>query len=457
MPQPTLSASAALAAFAEQLCTGRRVLLLGSSLSALPELLLQRGARLVHVCDPDGLRAQQAAQSAGTSKLTFAPWNEGSVALRDAAFDLAVIENLGAFEPTRALREVRRVLGQRGVLLVASPNREAGRPLLPPALPSRTELDYYALYDAVAAEFQYVSMHGQAPFVGYAIAEFSPEGEIEPVIDSAFLARGSEEPEYFLALAAQFRPRAEAYAVVQLPLADVLAGSGGSADGAELERLRGSERQHRRRIAELEAMLKRSGQPAPVTSALEHKLARQDAWIRELEARAATADERADQAELELEELRQELEALKAAAPVAGSAADTGRAAEREALELELAALRSTLAERDERIQGLLGSEDSSTSDEIARLEQQLAERGQEVRRLERELREAERIGRELVDKLKRGNGSHGREADQELAFRLATAEADRQAAIWAAEALAERIEGLSRAGAAGAPPPSEN
>src|SRR6187397_1304823 len=98
MPQFTLSASAVLAAFAEQLCTGRRVLVLGSSQSSLPELLLQRGARLVHVCDADGVRAAQAAASAGTSKLSFAAWNDGSVALRDAAFDLCVIENLGAFE-----------------------------------------------------------------------------------------------------------------------------------------------------------------------------------------------------------------------------------------------------------------------------------------------------------------------------------------------------------------------
>ncbi|HVJ15396.1 MAG TPA: methyltransferase domain-containing protein, partial [Polyangiaceae bacterium] len=191
MTQSSLSASAVLASFAEQLCAGRRVLLLGSSLSSLPELLLQRGARLVHVVDPDGPRAAQAAASASTNKVSFAPWNDGDVALREAAFDLAVIENLGALEPTRALREVRRVLGQRGVVVVASPNRDAARPLLAPALPSRTELDYYALYDAVAAEFQFVSMHGQAPFVGYAIAEFSPEGEIEPVIDSGFLPRGS--------------------------------------------------------------------------------------------------------------------------------------------------------------------------------------------------------------------------------------------------------------------------
>src|SRR5688572_20921902 len=113
-----LSASAALAAFAEPLCAGRRVLVLGSALSSLPDLLLQRGSRVVHVCDPDAPRAAQAAAASGTSKLSFAPLSDGLLPLREAAFDVALIENLGAFEPTRTLREVRRVLGQRGVALI---------------------------------------------------------------------------------------------------------------------------------------------------------------------------------------------------------------------------------------------------------------------------------------------------------------------------------------------------
>jgi SAM-dependent methyltransferase len=467
MHQTSLSASSVLAAFAEQLCTGRRVLVLGSSTSSLPALLLERGARLVHVADPDASRAAQATAAAPGGKQSFAAWNDAA-ALRENAFDVALIENLGAFEPTRTLREVRRVLGQRGVLLVASPNREAGRSLLPAALPSRTELDYYALYDAVSGEFEHVSMHGQAPFVGYAIAEFSPEGEIEPVIDSAFLPRGSEEPEFFVAVAAQHRVSAEGYAVVQLPIADVMAGGTGSAESAELERLRGGERQHRRRIAELEAMLKRSGQAAPVTSALEHKLARQDTWIRELEARATTADERADQAELELEEVRKELETLKAAPPPlpppppapappppvvvrpeleADLAAATERASglDRElgTLRETLATLRETLAERDRRIEQLLGTEDAPAGEELSALEKQLVERGQEVRRLQRDLREAERIGRELLDKVKRGSASSAT-GDSELLNRLALAEADRQAAVWTAEALTARLERLS-------------
>ncbi len=456
--QATLTAAAALAAFAEPLASGRRVLVVGSALSPLPELLLERGARVVHVADPESARAAQASAAAGSNKLSFGPWSDG-LPLRDAAFDLVLIENLSALDPVRALREARRLLATRGVAIVSCPNREVARPLLPPSLPSSTELDYYSLYDAVAAEFQQVRMLGQAPFVGYAIAEFSPEGEVEPVIDSAFLPRGSEEPEYFIALAAQHRAPAEAYSLVQLPAVDVLVGSAGAGAGAELERLRSDERQHRRRIAELESMLKRGGQGGAVTTSLEHKLSRQDAWIRELESRAATADERADQSELELEELRQELERLRAAPAPAPSPAQpqapspeleaelAAKNAELAAKSQELAGVQAELVAASEKqgglerkLEGLLGVEDSATSDEIARLEQQLAERGHEVRRLERDMREAERVGKELVGRLKLGNGTAGTQQGP-LERRLAEAEADRIAAVWAAEALQNELE----------------
>ncbi len=469
--QATLTAGAALAAFAEPLGNGRRALVIGNALSSLPALLLERGTRLVHVADPDPARAAQAAAAAGSSKLSFGPWSDG-LPLRDAAFDLVLIENLSALDPVRTLRETRRLLATRGVALIACPNREVARPLLPPSLPSGAELDYYSLYDAVAAEFQQVRMLGQAPFVGYAIAEFSPEGEVEPVIDSGFLARGSEEPEYFIALAAQHRAPAEAYSLVQLPASDVIVGGAASGAGAELERLRSGERQHRRRIAELEAMLKRSGQAGAVTTSLEHKLSRQDAWIRELESRAATADERADQAELEIDELRRELEKARAVpAPVTPAlpplpaeparvgapeldpevtnlraelanvrAELAGTEAELATARAELQAAREKLESQEQKLEGLRGTEDAAAGEEVTRLEHQLTERGHEVRRLEREMREAERVGKELLARLKQGNGG-GIGTREPLERRLAEAEADRIAAVWAAEALHLELE----------------
>jgi SAM-dependent methyltransferase len=443
-----LSASAALAAFGEAFANGRKVLVLGSALSSLAELLLERGARLVHVCDPDPARAQQAGARNRATNLSFAAWGEPPLALREGAFDLAVVENLSAFEPTRTLRELHRLLGPRGVALVASPNHDGPRPLLDAALESRAELDYYALYDAVAAQFRHVRMLGQAPFVGYAIAEFSPEGEIEPVIDTAFLERGSEEPDYFLALAGEHRAAADAYSLVQLPRADVLAESAPRNVEDELVRLRELERQHRKRIAELEATVAKAGRPGAATLSLEHKLQRQDAWIRELESRAATADARADAAEVEIDELRKLLDAPPAEPEPAGPspreqelerelAQTYAKVREAEVrlgeAEAKLTAKSAELTQVEQKLAGLLAEEASEPNDDLGQLERQLAERGREVRKLERELREAERLGREL---LRKASG------DPALLRELAEAQADRLAAVWTAEALRAQLEG---------------
>jgi SAM-dependent methyltransferase len=441
-----LSASAALAAFGEAFANGRKVIVLGSALSSLAELLLERGARLVHVCDPDPARAAQAGARARSGNLSFAAWGEPPLALREGAFDLAVVENLCAFEPTRTLRELHRLLGPRGVVLVASPNHDGPRPLLEPALESRAELDYYALYDAVAAQFRHVRMLGQAPFVGYAIAEFSPEGEVEPSIDTAFLERGSEEPDYFIALAAEHRASADAYALIQLPRGDVLAESAPRNVEDELVRLRDLERQHRKRISELEATVSKAGRPGAATLSLEHKLQRQDAWIRELESRAATADARADAAEVEIDELRRLLDAPPPEPePVGPSpreqelerelAKASGRLVE---VEAKLSSTLAELTRAQQKLAELLAEAAAEPDDDLGRLEQQLAERGREVRRLEKELREAERLGREL---LRKGSG------DPALLRELAEAQADRLAAVWTAEALRAQLEGagLSR------------
>src|SRR5690606_26474927 len=87
---------------------------------------------------------------------------------------------------------------------------------------SSGSLDYYTLYDLVAAQFEHVRMLGQAPFVGYAIADFGAGGEPEPALDSAFVPGGAEEPEWFIALASSMSVHLDEFAVVQLPFRQAL-------------------------------------------------------------------------------------------------------------------------------------------------------------------------------------------------------------------------------------------
>jgi hypothetical protein len=431
-----LSSGVVLAAFAETLVEGRRVVVLGSALSHLPRLLLERGARLVHVCDPAPLRVAEALRRPPTPGLTISSLTDDEVAAREGAVDCVFVEHLGAFDARSVVEKVRKLLAVRGVALFVTPNREARRPLLPPSEPAAAALDYYALYDLVKAEFEYVRMLGQAPFVGYAVVDFSPEGEPEPVVDSDFVPRGSEEPELFVAVAARHRPNLPGHALVQLPLSSVLGAAGPAERPLRAER------------------------PAPPPELLK-KVEQQEAWIRELEGRAATADERADLAEEELEALRERLASDEGEA--SKHAAETTRQAEIAALarhaelseELESARAETETARRERdafatRIRDLeaeleeksteltaVGSEGAGDhAQELAALEEKLGERGHEIRRLERELAETERIGKDLVAELRQkapaalSDGVPGTELDA-LAVRLATAEADREALSW--------------------------
>jgi SAM-dependent methyltransferase len=487
MKEGSLSASAALAAFSESFVQSRRVLVFGSSLSAAPRLLIERGARMVQVCDPNPARVEEAAERLAAPGLAFTTFSDELLQAREGSFDFVMVENLAAFDARAVVTRAKRLLAPRGVALFATPNRDSPAPLLPPPEPSAAPLDYYALYDLAKAEFEHVRMLGQAPFIGYAVVDFAPEGPPEPSIDSEFVPRGSEEPEIFLALASRHRTSAPSYVVVQLPMHRVLSRMAAGPQTAPVP------------------VPARSPRVAP--SDLEAKLARQEAWILELESRAETADARADAADERVEALEAELASARSEtrpsaidprvleeaqrrtaeieagrrriaeleAAVAGHEASRRRnaelegfVAEREALGARLAELEKTLRardtllrerdallreheaalakrdiaiaerdraiqERDARITDLDVEKTLDAGDDYGQLEQKLVERGEAIRLLERDLAEAERVGRELVGELGRGAALEPRDSAvvAELSARLAKSEADGAALAW--------------------------
>src|SRR5262249_54924505 len=157
--------------------------------------------------------------------------------------------------------------------------------------------------------FPIVRMVGQAPFVGYAVADFAPDEEPEPVIDTS-LVEQSEEPEVFLAIASERPVDLEPYAVVQLPLEDVSAASSADAQAAS----------DARSAADLHAKL------ASAQSELEVLRNRQRVETRDADersARVAALSARNVELERELEEKTGRLKAIE------GRAGDTHVRAER--------------------------------------------------------------------------------------------------------------------------------
>jgi len=478
MTEPSsLEPSIALAAYAEPLASNRRVLVFGNALGSLPLQLLERGARSIHVCDPDALRVSEAAARNRSTQISFSSLADSDLSLREGAFELALIDNLAAYGPLQLIRTAKRALGSRGVAIVACPNPEAAFPLLR-ALPARgaaaASLDYYALYDAVAAEFEHVRMLGQTPFVGYAIADFSASGEPEPALDTSFVPGGAEEPDFFIALASNQEVRLDEFAVIQLPTRRLLSSFNAPPT-----------------VAAPPVAPALPSENLALTKARDAELTRLNQWIKELESRASTADERADHSETELEAERAKLEAEQAKLEAEHAKLEAEQAKleaehqasatlkaqhERElsAARAELNALRtqasnlraeagnkaeqlsrvtSELAERNRQLAEQTEKVEQGSAVELGEFERQLTERGNEVRRLEQDLRTAERTGRELVRELERRTGEQSKHASAELERALAEREADLQAAAWTIESLSLRLELAGKPPAEGSSP----
>jgi hypothetical protein len=398
--EPTFEPTSVLAAYAEPIANGRRVLFIGPALSALPGHLVERGARVVHVCDPDAVRVSEATVKNRTGNISYSALSDGHFALRDGAFDVCIVEDAGIADPVPLMKRIRRALSPRGVALVASQNSEVRAPLMKHRPSGVIALDYYALYDAVKAEFEHVRMLGQAPFVGYVIADFAPDGAPEPSLDTAFLPNGAEEPELFLAVASQQPVNLEAFAVVQLPYRSVVTAAAG--DGDALRRARA-------KLSELETELTTERQ----------SVAQRDGKLREAETKVFARD-------AELAALRQELE---------------HKSQQLKSQEAKLSELSAKLN------QGPSAEEQSAHTQELAALEKTLAERGEHIRKLERDLREAERTGKELLRQLPPASDAAEtlrKAAESELAQKLAKSQADLIATRWALEAAVKRGAGAA-------------
>jgi SAM-dependent methyltransferase/flagellin-like hook-associated protein FlgL len=303
--------SIALAAFAEKFIDGRRVLIFGNALSPFWEQLIERGARLVHVCDCDAARVAEAAARNTSQHVSFAPLSGMGLAVRDGAFDVGFVDNLAEFsDPAQTLHKLKRALSPRGVALVCAPNPDVDEPLIGGVPQPERTVDYYSLYDLVHREFPIVRMAGQMPFVGYSVAELAPADEPSPCFDAGFVPGGTEEPEWFIAIASQTELEFEPFLVVQLPHESLSKNASERLLREQLRAARSAERGAVERLARLEAEQRKIAEVverhhkdvdlARQLRLLQEELERKESWILQLEARAATADARADASELEL-------------------------------------------------------------------------------------------------------------------------------------------------------------
>ncbi len=302
MNQAPLSPVSALVAHVESLVADRRVLVIGSADRSVAEHLLERGARLVQVLDPDPKRVAHAAAHNSERRVSYAQFSDSS--LRDGSFNLVIVEDIEIGENLPYLVSgVRRSLNQQGVAIFCARNPETTTGLLGA---SRGRVDYDSFCDAVEDEFDASIMLGQSPFLGYSVVQFGLEQPPEPALDNAYLGGESDPPDYYMAVCGTEEVLAslhlEDMSIVQLPAARFVQDNDTSHRDSELRAAR--------RAESLEAELRhlRSQQGNGRVEELLSELEQRDSWIRQLESRAESADARADDAQAEMERLEQELE-----------------------------------------------------------------------------------------------------------------------------------------------------
>ncbi len=407
----------ALCVYAEPLVQGKRVIVVGDGSDGIAELLVELGARLVHLYEVDSARAQTIEPVRG---VTVHVLPERDFDVRDGAFDLAIVPDLGAVSDRAAvLARLRRIVGRDGAALIAAPNPAVRAPS------NDASVDYYELYELVSLQFEAVRMIGQVPFAGVALVELGVAEDDTDVTVDAQLAGDAAPPEYFVALASQNDASLAEYAIVQLPRAveeapppvsfgtrATIAESTLRADvlSAQLEEKTAKARELETRATEAMAMADRMSADAS-----------------RAEERAATERERLRAHILSLEEAVASRAARTAVLEGAyGAMEEAARGLEKRA-----AAAERIVEELVEKIAGLIAELDEahaaasvaadlngsalSHEGEVAELEATLRLRGAHVAEIERELSRRERIIHDLLSQLaaaaRSENGAHTRAA----------------------------------------------
>lgn len=403
------SSAQALCVYAQPLVEGKRVVVVGDASSRIGPMLVELGARLVHVYDTGARSVEvEITPSRGVTVLELP---EKDFDVRDGAFDLAIIPDLSAISDRAALlARIRRIVGREGAVLVAARNPASADAKSSPHA-AESAIDYYELYELISLQFESVRMIGQVPFVGVALVELGLEGEDTVVSVDAQLAGDTEPPDFFIALASQNDVSLAPYAIVQLPqVAEptdaapvsfgaraAIAESGLRADALalQLDERNSASRELETRATEAMAMAERIAADA---SRSEEKLESERVRHREQIARyeEEIAGRAARNAVLEgalsaMEEAARDLERRVLAAERAVE--DHVERAAVFVIELEDARAAATAAAE-------LNGSALSHEGEVAELEAHLRNRGAHVTELEREIARREQIVLDLLSQL---------------------------------------------------------
>jgi chromosome segregation ATPase len=385
-PSPSLS----LAAYAERFFEGRRVLVVGDATTGLASEILARGARQVHVLDPDASRATRATSTQAEKGASFAALRENDGG-RDGVFEACLIPDLSIFaDPRGLLARVRPLVAPGAVAVVATPRVDGKRG---ESFKKGGPLNYYDFYDALVRHFPAVKMVGQVPFQGFSLVDFSNDDEPEVSVDASLIDEESRQPVAFVAIASDRKVSLEPYAIVQMPTWQATVAP--AASGAELDAARLALVEARARVdatrAELDstkearrAAEQRLTEEARRATDLSRALHEAGALPRQLEQRLTEEARRAELLSVQVNRVQEANSQL-----ARELRAQQEKLQQQTRLAAEAQAERTRLAARDEAVTRRLRELEAGREGERAELET-LRNAGAESRRVEGARRQAE-------------------------------------------------------------------
>lgn len=228
-------------------------------------------ARRVTLLDPVAEKLARYRQSQEHANLECVVGEPDHLQFDDHCFDVVLVPELQRwFTRGGLLSEIRRVLAPKGIVLFSV--KSSDRAGAPPSGMGFADLEEY-----LSQSFEHVRIMGTIPFHGVTVADFDPEGELEPQLDCSLVTE-DEEPESYLAICGRHPIVSPGYSVVQVPGASEVLGV-----PAGLSRLLAS-------MAEAEGVPE-AGQLALVTQLLDREV-----------KRVAALEQRLDQARGQQEE-----------------------------------------------------------------------------------------------------------------------------------------------------------
>jgi hypothetical protein len=328
-----------------------------------------------------------------------------------------VVPDAAAVPLVQVLDEARKTLGQDGIIVVGS--RPAGSAAPLEATRAGDGPDYGTLEQELGDRFDYVTMVGRGPFVGYLYARIEAE-DAEVTLDTRLVPDDVAAAEAFIAVAGDHPIDLDSLALVQIPPAELLA-----AARAPAVDTRGFEEEVAKREGKIKDLEKSAAERWVQVQKLENELKASEEEARKARDRAVrlakelddeqrrrqrteiegqmqrrasempgpspeelrTARDRASQLEKELEASRKETGAAEKRLVDIGRELDESQAAEGE--------LRRQLDVAESRTKTVASTEDGGA--EYTRLETELRARAEQVSRLELQVRERDAAVRELA------------------------------------------------------------